>query len=192
MIKIQPLKQQHLNAINEFMQSEDTSGGSFSNKRTGEKVALPHDVYLLSLSDVSDMAHATAGKANTRAVGITGANNIVSLFDLEDIDDSRSVITSIFNDKKYLNGVTEALQKAIDVSNNIPEEAELRVLRVNALYFEAVWLHFVDRSKDIYIPVKAFEPIQKLQEYSANQLYDLLHQQASKLSSFERDEAIAP
>jgi hypothetical protein len=191
MIKMQPLKQQHLNAINEFIQTEDTSGGSF-NKRTGERVALPHDVYLLSLSDILDITHATAGKANTRAVGITGTNNIVSLFDLADVDDSRSVVTSIFNDEKYLKGVTEALQKAIDTSTNIPEEAELRALRINALYFEAVWLHFTDSSNDIYIPVKAFEPIQKLQKYSANQLYDLLHQQATKLSSFERDEAIAP
>lgn len=60
---------------------------------------------------------------------------------------------------QHLEPFTQALDTAVRVSEEQEQEAELRLYRVPALNFEALWLHYEDPGRDQIVPITGLGPI---------------------------------
>ena len=66
-----------------------------------------------------------------------------------------------------LDGFQRALTQALKHAAREPSETELRLLRVPALYVDAVWLHYDEPGKDVLIPWRAPQVADPFVVYSA-------------------------
>lgn len=150
-------------------------------------IALPHDVYNLSLTSLIKAANPDEAEPVGRRCLLTSGGATVASVELPDPDGGEGVVTTH-------GGFTEATVEAVHGIENSSEteggDYDLRMLRVPALYVMTLWLKDRQGSDDIFVPLEPAPPeLEAGGRYSWDRLRDQLEEPAQRRLAQEKQES---
>ena len=155
----------------------------------GLALAAPHDVYFLSLSDLAAGMFLEAARAVGRRFIVMDGNKPVASAELADESTGSGFQASE-------GPLVESTAAAIEVAEADPQlddaDYEVRLLRIPALYFTALWLKSEDgRTADVVIPLNpAPAPFEPGRKYAPAEIRYPLAEAARAHAALENDEPL--
>jgi papain like cysteine protease AvrRpt2 len=123
---------------------------------TSPSLGLAHRVFVVGLDALAGERDATGEAAGLR-VYESDAGTPQAFYDLDEGEDGR--LRQMSASPRHLEPFTQALDTAMRVSEEQDGDTELRLYRVPALNFEALWLHYEDSSHDRIVPITGLGPV---------------------------------
>jgi hypothetical protein len=139
-------------------------------------VALPHYLYTMGLDQITEAPRLPETPSALRVLEMQGDKGL-AFFDLT-ADREAPALRQLSGNSSFLELLNQGLAKAIDRSEAHESEAELRLLQIPALYVDALWLHYDDRSQDALIPLRAPGLLAPFETYSVEEFFDRLAEPA--------------
>lgn len=131
-------------------------------------LGMAQRVYSLGLNTLLSQETPTPRPVNLRVYELSGARPR-ALFDVSDTNEPRVVHMSA--SEKYLESVSRAMSEALSTVDEDGKDCEVRLLRVPALNFEAIWINYEGEERDVLVPIHAVGP---LPQYKAVPFYEAL------------------
>jgi hypothetical protein len=130
----------------------------------GLALAAPHDVYVLGLDELAEGAR--LADARLVAHRFLVLDDSAPLASAEVATDERAGL--MVTEGPYVDGTARAIENAEERDD--VADAEVRMLRIPALYLMALWLHERDGGNDILVPVEpAPAPLEPGRYYPADE-----------------------
>lgn len=148
-------------------------------------LALPHRTYNLGLDVLKRSPQMPDDPSGLRVIEMEG-DHAAAMFDL-DIGGAEPQLLSMAGRGPGLGEFERALAEAVKYADRDKAEAELRLLRVPALYVDAVWVHYDKADKDFVVPVRAPGITQPLVVHKAKEFLKLLSKAASARTDLDDD-----
>jgi hypothetical protein len=138
-----------------------------------------YNVGLDSLLSKSDLAARPAG---LRVYEMTG-DTAQAFFDVSEDADPRvlQMSASAFHLEPFARGLAVALR----LTEQSGEDSELRLLRVPALNFDALWIHSADDDRDLLVPLHAVGQLTAYQSVPLQEALGVLRETARTLGSMD-------
>ncbi|CAE6715270.1 papain-like cysteine protease family protein [Candidatus Nitrotoga fabula] len=106
-----------------------------------------------------------------------------AFFDVTEEDEPRLLQMSM--SKNHLEPFVRGLAQALSTAEKSNQECELRLLRVPALNFEALWLSFEGEAKDVLVPLRAVGRLTPHKIIHLDEAYDTLREAARALPKMD-------
>ncbi|HET6685667.1 MAG TPA: hypothetical protein VFH02_03975 [Jiangellaceae bacterium] len=130
-------------------------------------LAVPHDVYTLGLDEVADRAGIEQARHIGRRFLVMAGNRAVSSAEIADEDGTGFQA----NEGPYVVATAEAIARAEDDPDLAKGDYEIRLLRIPALYFVALWLRDERGHDDVLVPLDpAPEPFEPGRNYGPDEV----------------------
>jgi hypothetical protein len=113
-------------------------------------------VYIVGLDALAEEKDATGQVLGLRVYETAGGVP-QAFYDVDEGEDGR--IRHMSTSPQHLEPFARALDTAIRVSEEQQGDCELRLYRVPALNFEALWLHYDDSGRDRLVPITGLGPV---------------------------------
>lgn len=121
-------------------------------------LAVPHDVYTLGLDELAARARIDQARRIARRFLVMAGDRAVSSAEIADEDGTGFQA----NEGPYVVATADAIARAEDDPDLADGDYEIRLLRIPALYFVALWLRDVRGDHDVLVPLDPapapFEP----------------------------------
>ena len=128
-------------------------------------LAIPHYIYTMGL-DALTQEHGLPQKPSVLRVLEMQGEKSLAFFDVDTTGPSPRICQ--IGTTPYLELFNRALTAAMQMITQSEAETELRLLQVPALHFEALWLHYDDPAKDVFIPLREQGALTAFQVYGVN------------------------
>lgn len=114
-------------------------------------LGMAHHLYSLGLDGlISDRA------AEPQLVGMRvfelAEDKPQAYFDLS--EDAEPRLMQMSSSESHIKQFSKGLERALSVVEKLDQEAELRLFRVPALNFEALWINYADETPDVLVPLR--------------------------------------
>ena len=142
----------------------------------GRTLGLAHAVFTLGLNELA-VGHGEAAQTGVRVMEFSGETPR-AFYDVPNAE------TGNVQQMSATGAYLQLLPRALAVVSAMPEEEtrfDLRLLRVQALNFEALWLHAGDGAEDKVIPLRGFHGFAALQAVTYREAIDKLRHAAQGL-----------
>lgn len=123
---------------------------------TSSSLGLAQRVFVVGLDALAEERDATGEAVGVRVYETAGGTPR-AFYDVEEGADGR--IRQMSTSAAHLEPFARALDTAVRVSEEQQQDSELRLYRVPALNFEALWLHYEDPSGDRIVPITTLGPV---------------------------------
>jgi hypothetical protein len=123
---------------------------------TSASLGLAQRVYVVGLDALAEEKDATGQVLGLRVYETAGGVP-QAFYDVDEGEDGR--IRHMSTSPQHLEPFARALDTAIRVSEEQQGDCELRLYRVPALNFEALWLHYDDSGRDRLVPITGLGPV---------------------------------
>lgn len=145
-------------------------------------LAAPHNVYLLGLDEVAEGASIeTARPVGQRFLVLDGDHPVAGV----EVTDPDGGLGFQLNEGPFVAATAAAITRAEAEPELADGDYELRMLRVPALYFVALWLRGVDGHDDVVIPLDpAPPPFEPGRRYAPEAVLSELTDQARRRHQF--------
>jgi hypothetical protein len=161
-------------------------------------LALAHRVYVLGLNEFRkkkvDISAATPVAVRVLE---SAEGQLQALFDVT--DDEAPRVQQMSASRTYLDKLSRGLDQAISLVQEYEtgeetrgkkeeqnaERAELRLLRIPALNFEALWLHSEGEEADRLVPILSLGVLAPFEPVSMEEALEALHSEASALAEMD-------
>lgn len=162
------------------MKADLTFSGDISEKIQNKSAALgmAHPVYLLGLDALTKDKRPTPRSAMLRVYEMSG-DQINAFFDLG--DEPERPLIQMSTSKAHLEPFQQSLEQAIHAIGKSKAECELRMLRVPALNFEAVWVSYDGAAKDFLVPLRTHGKLEAHKALPFNEALSVLKKSAESL-----------
>ena len=144
-------------------------------------LGLAHRIYSLGLDSLLE------GTQAPQLVGLRvyemSDNAPQAFFDVS--EDEKPRLLQMSASKNHLEPFGRALAKALTTVKETDPECELRLFRVPALNFEALWIHYEDGTKDFVIPLHGVGSLSTIEVVSLEKTLDALREAARPLSQMD-------
>lgn len=149
---------------------------------TSPSLGLAQRVFVVGLDALAGEGDATGEPAGLR-VYETDAGTPRAFYDVDEGADGR--IRQMSASARHLEPFAQALDVVVRVSEEQQEDAELRLYRVPALNFEALWLHYEDPGRDRIVPVTGLGPVPAGEVVSFEEAVGALREAARPLAQMD-------
>jgi Papain-like cysteine protease AvrRpt2 len=129
-------------------------------------LAIPHYVYTMGLDALAQERGLPEFPTALRVLEVQGEKSL-AFFDVN-IPGQPPQIRQMAGASPYLDLLNQGLTEVFKWTAQSEVEAELRLLQVPALHIDALWLHYDDPTKDVFLPIRAQEALTAFRVYSAN------------------------
>jgi hypothetical protein len=155
-------------------------------------LAVPHHVFVLSLNDIADHDEPPlSAPASLRVLEVEDGNNR-AVYDLSLPEHGLPQLQSMSNDAATIDLLQRGISEAQRIADQSDTEPELRFIRIPALYVEAFWLHFADKTRDVAIPVRALGLFTPHQTVPAGKFFERLREAARERLKAKSESDMAP
>ncbi|MBS0425533.1 MAG: C39 family peptidase [Proteobacteria bacterium] len=145
-------------------------------------LGMAHRVYSLGLDTLLNRREAAPEPVALRVIETVG-ETLQAFFDVSEEDEPRILQMSAAKDQLdiYARGLTEILR----ISGEESRETELRLFRVPALNFEALWLNYEGVGKDVLVPIHTVGRLAQYKAVPLNEALDTLRGAAQPLAQMD-------
>jgi hypothetical protein len=191
MIHIPRHKESHLQAIFQAKAAltHDTGYKEFIASGEDSTFFFPHEIYHLSLSDFQDKGGFFPIKTSTRTIEVNKDKEFIAVYDVRE-ENSTALVFHVQTDNAQLKQYKKGIEKALQTAGKLNGDIELRILKFNAIYFDAIWLHQNDSTKDVFIPIRSIGMIKLFYPYNKLELLSLINEAVK--GRISKDDSIAP
>lgn len=141
-------------------------------------LGMAHRLYSLGLDALTDK-HNVAPQLVGMRVFELAENKPQAFFDLSEEAEPRVIQMS--SSASHIQQFSKGLEHALSVVKKHDQEAELRLFRVPALNFEAIWINYEGESSDMLVPLRSFGKLAAHKAIPMNEALDLLREAARPL-----------
>jgi hypothetical protein len=146
-------------------------------------LAAPHDIYALGLADLAGGASIEAAERVGRRVLVLDGDQAIASAELAIRDDESALQV---NEGPYVESTAAAIRRADQDPDLANDDYEIRVLRVPALYFMALWLKPDRGGDDLMIPLEpAPAPFDRQRKYAPDEILAALREAARIRLAFD-------
>jgi hypothetical protein len=180
--EIRPLL--HLKQDTSFLNyGRSVAGGGHGAPEDGHAaLGMAHRVYAVGLDALLAEQNPTPQPIAIRVYEVTN-NTPRAFFDVSEAGEPRVLQTSA--SPRQLEPFTRALAHILTTLDRNDQEAELKLLRVPALNFEALWLNYEGETEDVVVPLRAVGRLTPHQPVSFRQTLDALREAAGPLAHMD-------
>jgi len=100
-------------------------------------------------------------------------------------EDTQPRVLQMSASKFHLEPFTRGLAVALKLAEQRPGDSELRLLRVPALNFEALWINSAGDAEDMLVPLHAVGKLTAYQPVPLDQAFDALREAARPLAQMD-------
>lgn len=147
----------------------------------GASLGLAQRIYSLGLDSLMEGGQALQ-PVGLRVYEMSGERP-QAFFDVS--EDEKPRLLQMSASKNHLEPFGRALAKALTTVKETDPECELRLFRVPALNFEALWLHYDDQAKDILVPLRGVGRLTPNEAVPLEKAFDALREAARPLSQMD-------
>jgi len=191
-LKIIQARVDHVDSVQRAIRAISPRGAFAGLSAARLHTSVPHPVYLLKLEDLAKgESVSSARRVGTRFLLVQDGKPVAAAELPEPAVASAAARASQGNSPAQLNrgpfvqGTHAAIEHAETLHEVRSNDYELRLLRVPALYLEALWLHS-PQGADILIPVEPAPPeLVAGQSYNPTELVGALRSRAAQLAQFD-------
>lgn len=155
-------------------------------------LAVPHNVFVMGLNDLLDREDPTPSKPSSLRVFEVEEGRNRAIYDVTPSDQGSPQLQSMSSDPATVDLLERGLSAAQRIAEQGDSEPELQFVRVPALYVEAYWLRYPDKTQDVVIPVRALGLFPTFQPVSARDFIAKMREEARERARGSKDDAIAP
>ena len=145
-------------------------------------IGLAHPVYAVGLDALLGNQEAPAAPVSLRVYEVTQGSPR-AFFDVS--DDAEARVQQMSTSKNHLEPFARALEAAVPMCEQSDQECELRLFRVPALNFEAVWISYDDKASDSLVPLRAVGPLQPGKPVPFDEAMKVLREAARPLAQMD-------
>jgi hypothetical protein len=193
-IKLPPLEARMAEVIDEVRPllglKQDTR--ELAAQTAAPTLAVPHHVFVIGLEDVATRDDPVPATPSSLRVFEVEQQRNRAVFDVTPADQGAPQVQSMSNDAATLEMLQNGLNQAQRLAAQVGQEPEMHFIRIPALYVEAFWLHYPDKTRDVMIPVRGSDLLSVGQTIPAQAFFATLRNAARERLSRPRDDAIAP
>jgi hypothetical protein len=155
-------------------------------------LAVPHNVYVLGLNDLLDRDDPLPAKpASMRVFEVEQGRNR-AVYDVSPSDQGDPQLHGMIDDPATIELLQQGLTQAQSIAEHGNAQPELQFVRVPALYVEAFWLRYPDKTHDMVVPVRALGLFTPNQPVAAHDFLAKLREAARERTRGSKDDSIAP
>lgn len=155
-------------------------------------LAVPHDVYVIGLNDVLNRDDPLPEKpVSTRVFEVEAGRNR-AVYELSPSQQGEPQLNSMSDDAATMDLLEKGLSEAQAVAERAGGEPELRFVRIPALYVEAYWLRYPDKSRDMVVPIRGIGLFTPHQPIPVHDFIAKVREAARERQRGSTDDAIAP
>jgi hypothetical protein len=155
--------------------------GDLRNIDGRASLGLAQHIYSLGLDSLLE------GNQAIQPVGLRvyemSDNTPQAFFDVS--EDEKPRLLQMSSSKNHLELFGRALNRALSTVKENDPECELRLFRVPALNFEALWLHYEDRARDVVVPLHGVGPLTPNEVVPIEKALSALQEAAQSLSQMD-------
>lgn len=166
------------------LKQEATDGGELQDaaEEWDASLGMAHHVYSLELDSLT-----TGRELRPQPIGIRvyeiADEAPRAFFDVSDDDDPQ--VRQLSASKNHLEPFTRGLSEAVTTVERSEQECELRLLRVPALNFEALWLSYEGEAADSLVPLFEVGSLTPYQAVPFDEAMDALREAARPLAEMD-------
>jgi Papain-like cysteine protease AvrRpt2 len=116
-------------------------------------LAMPHAIYIAGLKQLADSPDPLPSERSGTRVLETADGRLVAAYDFSGTGGAAPNLVGGISDKSEIAALASGLQVAAELTEKGSVSPELRLLKVPALNFEALWLHYGGSAEDVFIPI---------------------------------------
>ena len=106
-----------------------------------------------------------------------------AFFDVSEEEEPRLLQMSA--SKNHLEPFARGVAEALTTVEQIDQECELRLFRVPALNFEALWINYPGETKDVLVPLRAVGQLTAYKAVPLDEAFDALREAARPLAQMD-------
>jgi hypothetical protein len=160
--------------------------------KSNSSLAVPHHVFVMSLQDIADHDEPPlSAPASLRVLEVEDGHNR-AIYDLSLPEHGSPQLLSMSNDAATIDLLQRGVSEAQRIADQSDTEPELRFIRIPALYVEAFWLHFADKTRDVVIPVRALGLFTPHRTVPAGEFFERLREAARERLKAKSESDMAP
>jgi hypothetical protein len=150
-------------------------------------LAVPHYVYAMGLDELRRNSELPSAPVALRVLEVHN-DKTQAMFELDPGTDPQ--LRNMSGPGPHLELLDRALSEVGRVAAQGEGDAELRLLQIPALYVEALWLHFDNPERDLFVPVRSPGVLEPFRTYPAREFLGTLGERARERQT--GDDTIAP
>ncbi len=155
--------------------------------QSGVALAVPHYVFTMGLDELRRNSDLPTAPVALRVLE-TQNDKTQAMFELDPGPSPQ--IRNLTGPGPHLELLDRGLNEVARVAAHSDQEAELRLLQVPALYVDALWLHYDNSERDVFVPTRSPGVLEPFRTYSARDFLSTLSDRARERST--GDNTIAP
>jgi Papain-like cysteine protease AvrRpt2 len=148
----------------------------------GASLGMAHRVYSLGLDGLTDESRPGPQPVGLRVYEVS-ADTPRAFFDVT--EDEQPRVLQISASKNHLEPFRRALTEALTIVEREKQECELRLLRVPALNFEALWISREGEAEDSLVPLRAVGRLTPYKAVPFREAMDILREAARPLAQMD-------
>jgi hypothetical protein len=145
---------------------------------------MAHRVYLLGFDSLTAESRPQPQPIGLRVHEMAG-DVPRAVFDVS--DDEEPHVQQMSASKNQLEPFARGLTEALATTEQSDQEGELRLLRVPALNFEALWINYESETADSLVPLREVGRLRPYQAVSFDEAMDALREAARPLAQMDDD-----
>lgn len=148
----------------------------------GAALGMAHRMYSLGLDALIAEQSSALQSVGLRVYEMSG-DTPRAFFDVSEEEEPRLLQMSA--SKNHLEPFSRGLAEALTTVEQIDQECELRLFRVPALNFEALWINYVGETKDVLVPLRAVGRLIPYKAVPLDEAFDALREAARPLAQMD-------
>jgi hypothetical protein len=158
------------------------TGGMGDAMRKGRvSLGLAHHLYSMGLDSLLNQEH------DMKPLGLRVYELLEdkpqAFFDVSEEDQPQ--LLQMSTSDSHLKPFSTALEQAIQIAEENSQETEMRIFRVPALNFEALWLSYEGEAKDMLVPLRTVEHLTAYKAVTLDEALDVLRETARSLGEMD-------
>jgi hypothetical protein len=145
-------------------------------------LGIAHRVYSIGLNSLLANQPPAPQPVALRVYEVSG-NVPRAFFDVSEAQEPR--VLQMSASPKYLEPFTRGLEQVLAVLSNNAQEAELKLLRVPSLNFEALWVNYDGDTEDVIVPLRAVGRLTPNQRVTFSEAMNALQEAARPLAQMD-------
>lgn len=145
-------------------------------------LGMAHRVYSVGLDSLLSEERPQAQPVGLRVYEMSGETPR-AFYDVSETEQPR--VTQMSASKNHLEPFARGLTEILERVDQSDQEGELRLFRVPALNFEALWLNYDGDAQDVLVPLHAVGPLAQYKAVPLNKALEVLREAARPLAQMD-------